>query len=117
MPPLVASLQELEGRRQVLEARLPATQPDVVVPHPQAASRYRGIIERLEHELRAEDATATRAIEIVRSLIRNVCVIPTPGRKPVRLELQGDLAAMIALAEGQNDSASPRPLALIELAI
>lgn len=119
MEALVSTLQELEARKKTLQSRLPTEGFNVVVQHPQAAQRYRQMVEEIETAFRQDDPTAARTIELVRSLIRRVTVTPTPGRQPLKLELSGNLAALIDLAEGRVRSTgdAPATLALVELRV
>lgn len=93
---LLQDLAELETRERVLEARLP-TEPDVVELHPQAARRYREVVESLGKALAGPEPARARALTLLRSLIMRVVVIPTPARTPVGLEVTGNLLAVLTV--------------------
>jgi hypothetical protein len=111
---LLRDLAELEKRETALEAELPPpAEVDVVALHPQAARRYRQIVEELGAVLADKDhgARTARAFTLVRSLITTIKVIPTPARKPVGLEITGDLLALVdergELRNGAASQAAP----------
>jgi hypothetical protein len=56
----------------------------------------------IEAALSAGDAAGLEALTLVRDLINQVRVIPTPRGEPVKLEVEGDLAALLA-----NDQGTP----------
>ena len=74
------------------------------------ATIYRTRVESLEAALRDPDH-GHEAFEIVRGLVREVRIIPADGE--ITIELRGELAGILALAEGAKQSAlSPEDLAL-----
>ena len=68
--------------------------------HPKLADIYRQKVAKL-HDLLANDATRTEAIEIIRSLIDTVTFRPGPNSR-LEIELVGDLAQMVHLAQNGN---------------
>ena len=100
---LVPRLNELVEQADELKARLAlADRPDVVELHPQASQRYAAQVADIEAALSAGDAAGLEALTLVRDLINQVRVIPTPRGEPVKLEVEGDLAALLA-----NDQGTP----------
>jgi site-specific DNA recombinase len=63
--------------------------------HPNVAAVYREKIAKLREALNAED-TRTEAAEMIRGLIEQIRLVPEEGR--LRIELSGELAALISLA-------------------
>ena len=97
-PGMKDELLELEERKAALEKTLseaPATAPAL---HPAMADVYRERVERLHAELDRPDIRA-QAIEILRSLIEEIRLVPENGR--LEIEVVGDLAGILAL--GPND--------------
>ena len=68
--------------------------------HPNLATIYRHKVEALE-KLFEDEATRDEAFQIVRSLIDRIVLTPTDDG--LAAELHGDLAAILALCEAQND--------------
>ena len=73
------------------------TSEDKPLLHPNLAAIYRAQVETLDAALCDPDH-GREAFEIVRSLIEQVRIIPADGE--VRIELKGELAAILVLAEG-----------------
>jgi len=79
--------------------------------HPNVATVYREKIARLREALNAED-TRTEAAETIRGLIEEVRLVPEEGR--LRVELSGELAALISLANQHPRSSGTRvPVTLV----
>jgi site-specific DNA recombinase len=93
---LVQSLATLRQQRECLEAQLSVRKSEVVELHPHAARRYREIIEAFSASLARGGPPAAKAMGLVRSMITRVRVIPTSGRQPVGLEIEGNLLALIS---------------------
>ena len=70
--------------------------------HPSMADLYRTKVQQLAEALRREDAR-TEASEMLRGLIDSIVL--TPERGQLRIELRGNLAAMLTAA--QKTSRSP----------
>jgi hypothetical protein len=96
---LLQDLADLERREQALEARLPKTEPDVVELHPQAGRSYAKVVDDLGKALTGPEAERARALGLLRSLITQVDVFPTPNRTPVRLKVTGNLLELL-VADG-----------------
>jgi DNA invertase Pin-like site-specific DNA recombinase len=91
----------LEKRRQELLHKLehaPAPQPRL---HRSLARLYRDKVDRLARALN-EETTRTEAAEAIRALIEKICLVPNDGT--LRIELFGELAALINLANGNTRS-------------
>jgi len=99
-------LLDLEDQKVKLEQRLaaplPTTYPSL---HPNLAAIYRKKVEQLEIALN-DPAIRYEASEIIRTVIDRVEVgsgsARDPGQTEVRIILYGQLAAVMALADGKN---------------
>jgi site-specific DNA recombinase len=100
-PGLQAKLDGLENRKVALEREL----ADAVAPaprlHPNLAELYARQVAAL-HEALADPATRDEALEITRALIERVLVRPGETRGSFEVELEGEIAAMVELAQGAN---------------
>jgi site-specific DNA recombinase len=85
----------LEARRSDLLDQLKAAPPPVPRLHPNIAALYREKIARLHEALNAE-GTRTEAAEVIRGLIEEIRLVPQ--KSTLRIELFGELAALISLA-------------------
>jgi len=98
-PGLQAKLDGLESRKVALERKL----ADAVAPaprlHPNLAELYARQVAAL-HEALADPATRDEALEITRALIERVLVRPGETRGSFEVELEGEIAAMVELAQG-----------------
>jgi site-specific DNA recombinase len=52
------------------------------------------------HEALADEATHDEAMELIRSLIEAVVLVPAEGS--LKVEVRGDLAAILAFGEGKK---------------
>jgi site-specific DNA recombinase len=105
-----AKLKELEADKDRLTNALSTSSEDKPLLHPNLAAVYRARIETLEGALR-DPEHGREAFEIVRGLVEEVRIIPADGE--VTLELKGQLAGILALAEGAKQAAgSPGDRAL-----
>jgi site-specific DNA recombinase len=103
-PTMQAELLALEARKEQLVGMLKETRPALVHLHPNLAELYREKVAKLDEELNAE-AVRAEAAEVLHDLIREIRLIPEEGQ--LEIELIGDLAAILALA-----NKSPRQAAL-----
>src|SRR5262249_46652658 len=88
----VPQLQALAARQEQLQKQLAAaSNPDVVELHPNAAQQYAGQVAAIHEALSAGDGADLDAVMLVRKLITQVRVTPTPKGEPVGLEVAGDL--------------------------
>ena len=98
---LTGRLRELEKRRLELERELEAAAAPVPRLHPNIAEVYRRKVEELHSALRAEDAGPAR--ELIRGLVEAIVLIPEEGR--LRVEVRGELAAILRLSGCANEKA------------
>ena len=91
-------MQGLERRRQALEAELAAAAEPKPRLHPGLAEVYRAKVAGLHEALAAEDGGETR--EALRALVEAIVLVPEDGA--LRIEVRGDLAAILALGQNAN---------------
>jgi len=91
-------LRVLEDRRLALEAEIETAVAPAPRLHPNLAIVYREKVASLTQALVAEGGAA--AMELVRGLIEEIRLIPEDGAN--RIELRGELAAILGLAGGTN---------------
>jgi site-specific DNA recombinase len=89
-------------RRDVLEAQVKTANEPPPLLHPSMADLYRTKVQQLAEALQRDDAR-TEASEMLRGLIDAIVLIPEKGQ--LRIELRGNLAAMLSAA--QKTSRSP----------
>ena len=68
---------------------------DSVALHPNAADRYREKVAKVHEALQTGDAAGREAISLVRELIERIAVSPAGPGEPNKLELSGNLAALL----------------------
>ena len=85
----------LETRRTDLFAQLESTPATIVRLHPNLAEVYRRKVANLGEALN-EESTRVEAAEMIRELVEEVRLVPDNGT--LRIELFGELAALINLA-------------------
>jgi hypothetical protein len=94
-------LKELEAEKSRLTRELATSPNEEPLLHPNLAMIYRTRVDALEALFR--DAEEGReAFEMLRGLIEEVRIIPEDGE--YRLELKGELAGILALAQGAKNS-------------
>ena len=98
-PGLKGKLEELEVRLAEIDQDLTAPAPSPVRLHPNLSEMYRRKVAALAETL-ADPEIRTPALETIRGLIEAVTVHVTPEGS--KLELEGALAAMVGLAQGQT---------------
>src|SRR5262249_10055904 len=91
----------LEARRVELSARLEAAPTPMPRLHPNLAEVYRQKVINLAEALNEED-TRLEAAECIRELIEEVRLVPRRGE--LEIEVYGELAALINLANGHPRS-------------
>jgi plasmid stabilization system protein ParE len=96
---LKEELLALEARQDELRRLLAAPEPDRPLIHPNVAEAYRRKVAAL-HEALADEATRAEAMELIRSLVEAIVLVPQAGR--LRVEVRGELAAILALAVGSK---------------
>lgn len=94
-------LRELERRRLDLEAELSTVAAPAPRLHPNLAEVYRRKVADLQQALADKDAGPAR--ELVRALVEAIVLIPERGR--LRVEVRGELAAILRLSGSGNAKA------------
>jgi site-specific DNA recombinase len=89
----------LEARRNELRARLDRAAEPPPLLHLKMADLYRQKVTQLARGLEREESR-TQAAEALRGLID--VIVLTPDRETLRIELQGNLAAMLKAARAQE---------------
>jgi site-specific DNA recombinase len=101
-PGLQQKLDELESRKATLAGDLAATPGAAPRLMPNLAELYSTKVASLHEALRLDDGA--EALELVRSLIESVVVSPAPSGDGLEIELIGEIAAMVELAQGGSGS-------------
>ncbi len=96
---LKEELLALEARQDELRGLLAAPEPDKPLLHPNLAEAYRRKVAAL-HEALEDEASRTEAMELIRSLIEAIVLVPQDGN--LRVEVRGELAAILALVAGSK---------------
>jgi site-specific DNA recombinase len=96
-------LLELEAQKASLDAALERQSPTSMRVHPNLASIYRKKVVQLEDALNRSEIRS-EAAEAIRGLISEVRITPIPGSSEPKIELVGDLAAILELTEGPKAS-------------
>lgn len=93
---LAERINGLEAERRAIEARLPSCGADeVLILHPKVAERYRRRVDEIHTALSKGNDAAREAVELVRELIERIVVSPTDDGEPMKLELVGNVAALL----------------------
>ena len=92
-------LVALDQRQSELKAFLANPPASPVRLHPKLAELYREKVEDLRKSLNREDARA-EAVDILRSLIEEIRLVPENGK--LRVHLKGQLAELLALAQNKR---------------
>ncbi len=95
-PELKTRMNGLQERKEALLAQLAAADEPPPLLHPSMADLYRSKVEELASALQRED-TRLEASEMLRGLIEAIVLTPQDGQ--LRIELRGNLAAMLAAAQ------------------
>jgi site-specific DNA recombinase len=99
--PINVKLKELEAEKSRLTRELATSPKEEPLLHPNLAMIYRSRIDALEALFR-DTEEGREAFETLRGLIDEVRIIPEDGE--YRLELKGELAGILALAQGAKNS-------------
>src|SRR5262245_48407036 len=89
------------ARREELKARLAAADSPPPLLHPEMAELYRLKVSTLAQALERQE-TRTEATEALRGLVDAIILTPTDGE--LRIELKGNLAAMLSAATNAKRS-------------
>ena len=92
-------LLTLEARQDELRALLARPEPNRTLVHPGLAEIYRRKIAAL-HAALEDEATRDEAMELIRSLIEAIVLVPDQGS--LKVEVRGELAAILAYGEGRK---------------
>ncbi len=92
---LAARINELEAERRAIEARLPSRDAEVLALHPATAERYKQRVADMHVALSKGDEAGREAVELVRELIDRIVVTPGDDGEPMKLELVGNVAALL----------------------
>jgi hypothetical protein len=96
-------MEALERRRLALEAELAGAEAPAPRLHPNLAEVYRQRVAELSRVLQADDAAEAR--ELVRGLVEAIRLVPEDGK--LRIEVRGELGAILRLAEGARNQKRP----------
>jgi site-specific DNA recombinase len=89
-------MAELQDRKEALLKQIETAPEPPPLLHPSMADLYRSKVEELAAALQRED-TRLEASEMLRGLIEAIVLTPEKGQ--LRIELRGNLAAMLAAAQ------------------
>lgn len=107
LAPVKEPLIALEVQQTELRARLDRAIKPPPLLHPNMADLYREKVTQLARGLEHEDSR-TAAAEALRGLIDAIVLTPQGGE--LRIELQGNLAAMLKAAQAQSTGEPLTPL-------
>ena len=91
----------LEARRSELEEILSGTERAPVLIHPNMGHRYAVEVNNLIASLNDEEHRIESA-ELLRKLIEKIVLTPNPDKSNLVIDLHGDLAGILHLAQGQK---------------
>jgi site-specific DNA recombinase len=96
-PSMNDRLRTLEAERNALQRLSEAAEaPSPVVVHPNLAELYRRRVAELE-QLLLDPELGSEAMDLIRSMITGITVVPREDAEGVHLELAGDLARILHL--------------------
>jgi DNA invertase Pin-like site-specific DNA recombinase len=104
-----AEIKMLDARRKELQAQLETADEPPPLLHPEVATLYRQKVTTLAQALERSD-TRTEATEALRGLIDAITLTPDQGE--LRIELKGNLAAMLSAATNAKRSPETGDLSL-----
>lgn len=93
---MAARLNELEAQHVDLERRRPGKAKDVVSLHPNAGAAYAEIVGQMQKVLGKGQDSDQEFVEIVRDLIQRIVATPDEPGKPMKLDLVGNLTALLS---------------------
>jgi site-specific DNA recombinase len=111
-PELRAEMNELQARKEFLVAQLSAADAPVPLLHPNLAALYREKVTSLAAALQHPDSRS-EAGEALRGLVDAIVLVPAGSE--LRIELKGNLAAMLSAA--QNAKRSPEGDLSLQIAL
>ena len=92
---------KLDQRRMELEHLLATTEEAPVLLHPNMAKRYHEEVQNLITALQNDDFRS-EAAQILRTLIDKIVLTPVPGEQRLSVDIQGDLAGILAIASASK---------------
>lgn len=101
-----AKMETLEARKIEIAAKLQDAPEQKPVLHPAMAGIYREKVERLSESLNGPDLR-TEATELLRGLVETITL--TPEDHGYAILLKGDLAGILTLAAGAENTAQAAP--------
>jgi DNA invertase Pin-like site-specific DNA recombinase len=99
------------ARREQLEATLAATEQPPPLLHPEMAGIYRAKVTELARALQDPDSRS-EATEALRGLVDAIVLTPDQGGETLRIELRGNLAAMLGATVQTKRSSESDDLSL-----
>jgi site-specific DNA recombinase len=109
---LRAEMDELQARKESLLAQLATADAPVPLLHPNLAALYREKVATLASALQNADS-CSEAAEALRGLVDAIVLVPAGNE--LRIELKGNLAAMLSAA--QNAKRSPEGDLSLQIAL
>jgi site-specific DNA recombinase len=100
-PELKAEMDELQARKESLVAQLAAADAPVPLLHPNLAALYREKVTSAPAALQHVDSRS-EAAEALRGLVDAIVLVPAGTE--LRIELKGNLAAMLSAAQNAKRS-------------
>eukprot|EP00820_Chromera_velia_P001549 Cvel_2793.t1-p1 / transcript=Cvel_2793.t1 / gene=Cvel_2793 / organism=Chromera_velia_CCMP2878 / gene_product=hypothetical protein / transcript_product=hypothetical protein / location=Cvel_scaffold113:1595-3097(-) / protein_length=501 / sequence_SO=supercontig / SO=protein_coding / is_pseudo=false len=100
---------QLEARNKELERLLETTEEAPVLVHPNMARRYHEAIQDLITSLNDPDHRAESA-QVIRKLIDRIVLSPNQDRSALVVDLHGDLAGIMQIAEAKRRRIGEKPL-------
>ena len=95
-------MRQLEAERQALQKAEEAVEtPQPVMIHPNLAELYRRRVAGLE-QLPVDPELGSEAMDLIRSMITEIKVVPREDATGVHLELAGDLARILHLCSTRS---------------
>ncbi len=104
----------INDRKIALERILDSTEEQPVLLHPNMAKRYRTQVAELIDSLNSEEHR-TEASEIVRSLVDRIVLTPSEDRDHPIIDLEGDLAGILAIAANRDKASLSGELSNVNL--
>jgi hypothetical protein len=96
-------LAALEERKALLGSELSASTAPAPRLHPGLAELYREKVSALAEALASDDAGEAR--EVIRGLVEEIRLVPEADK--LRIEVRGELGAILRLAEGAQTAKRP----------
>ena len=103
-------MAELQDRKETLLKQIQTAHEPPPLLHPSMADLYRTKVEELAAALQRED-TRLEASEMLRGLIDSIVLTPEEGQ--LRIELRGNLAAMLTIAQQTKRSPETGDLSML----